>query len=294
MDVVGVLEARGYKVVSFRGSRTCVDLVARKGRRLLLIRVVGNVDSLREASVQEFARLARILRAEPLIVGQRTRYGEIPPDTVLWRFGVPVVSLQTFEAFLDGELPKVGILRGKRVVAISGERLRKGRKSLNMSMEELARRVGVSKETIYRYEKGGFGEEKIVREIERELGISIREPINISMRQEPPEEVSSPWSHLRSVGIEIESFSRAPWDAAAAVEKRVILSMEGGEKTIVRLKKGLKVVEMGALVVERERELPVPTVTLDDLLDVETPKEFIKLLKEAKDESGEPSEEDKE
>ncbi len=286
VDITALLRSRGFTVVSFRGSRTCVDIVARKGKKLLLVRVVGNVDSLREESVEEFARLARILRADPLIVGERTRYGEIPEGTILWRFGVPVLSPRTFEAFLEGELPKVGILRGKRVVAISGRLLREGRKRMNMSMEELARQVGVSKETIYRYERGGFGEEKIVQAIEKTLGVSIREPIRVEMRQEPPEKVSGPWARLKEIGVPIESFSKAPWDAAASMKERIILSMERGERSVVRLEKGLKVVEMGALVVEQKKELSVPTVRLGELLEVETPKEFMKLLREAKDESG--------
>lgn len=40
----------------------------------------------------------------------------------------------------------------------TGEQMKKRRKQLNMSADELAEKLGVSRSTIFRYEKGDIGE----------------------------------------------------------------------------------------------------------------------------------------
>lgn len=55
-----------------------------------------------------------------------------------------------------------------------GDRIRSARESLNLSQEDLAERVGVSKRTVGNWERGASDPRHALGKIERELGITLR------------------------------------------------------------------------------------------------------------------------
>ena len=94
--ITKILEGEGFVVVSYADTKSCVDLIARRGDELLLIRVLGNIDALREESAKEFLRLAAVLRAHPIIVGAHSKRGPLERGVVYRRYSIPAVSFETF------------------------------------------------------------------------------------------------------------------------------------------------------------------------------------------------------
>ncbi|MBD3190154.1 MAG: helix-turn-helix domain-containing protein, partial [Candidatus Heimdallarchaeota archaeon] len=138
------------------GEGGCFDLVARKKQVLLLVKLLENIDSLREEYAFELRKLALMLTGFPLIIGQRIRSDSDIEDGVVYsRYEIPVISLETLRALLLQHLPPlVYASRGGLKVKFDGERLRQKRLERNLSLKDFAKKVGVSKRAIYEYERG--------------------------------------------------------------------------------------------------------------------------------------------
>lgn len=138
------------------GCGGCFDLVAKKKNVLLLIKVLENIDSLREDQAFELRKLSQMLSGLPLIIGLRIRNDvDIEDGIVYSRYDIPAISLDTLRNLLLNNLPPlVYAHRGGFKVKFDGDLLKEKRLEKSLSLNDLAREVGVSKRTIYEYERG--------------------------------------------------------------------------------------------------------------------------------------------
>lgn len=287
--ITKVLEGEGFAVVSYADTKSCVDLIARRGDELLLIRVLGNIDALREESAKEFLRLAAVLRACPIIVGTHSKRGPLGRGVMYRRYSIPAVSLETFEAMVRGDLPEVEEYRGRRLVRINARALRKRRMELGYTLHQLADVVGTTKESIYRYERGQPLQESMAIRLERVLNVKLRVPVNplgIPPLRESGggEERFEP---LRRV-LDLQVFERTPWDALSG-RTLMISEMQGNVyRRAELLKRGRYVVARYVALYGkegREKVGGVPVITPSDLETVESRKDLFRLIGE-KDEEG--------
>jgi len=158
-EVEELLQGTSFSVSSRCDIKSaCFDLAARRlsDKILVLLKILLNIDSLQKLHAFELRVLANYLQAAPLLVGQRCRrHGQIPDGVVYERHGIPAVNPQTARNLLvEGLLPLVYAFRGGLYVKLNSERLRAVRETYNLSLRELAREVGVSRRTIYDYERG--------------------------------------------------------------------------------------------------------------------------------------------
>ncbi|MEM4633325.1 MAG: helix-turn-helix domain-containing protein, partial [Pyrobaculum sp.] len=70
------------------------------------------------------------------------------------RDDIVFMSLSTFKDVLDGKPPLFKLNRGVITATIRGDKLRERRESADMSLGALANELGVTRETVYRYERG--------------------------------------------------------------------------------------------------------------------------------------------
>ena len=262
---------RGYRIVDYTDVKGCVDLVARSEGHVFVVRVLSNVDALREESVEEFVRLAAAVSGTPIIVGERTKRGPLEDGVVYRRYGVSVVTLQTLEYILDGELPIYEEFKGKRVVYLDPVALRSARESLGLSQNDLAREVGTTKESIYRYEHGFPASEKTARRLVRILGKDIISSVNIDFRGDV----------RRS---EFFEFRRAPWDLFISIRQSLAISKARGilQRKIEILRRGMGVVhDYYAVMSPTDEEIPgVPTITQEDLHEARSPKDIVRKVRD--------------
>jgi len=151
-ECVEILQRFNFMVSQTFG-RSCFDVLARKGNRKYLIKVLKNIDSLSYEQSLELLKLSKILDATPLLIGIRTRNLPMEDGVVYERHNIKAVTLKTFEAYLEESPPIVYAGRGGFFVNIDGETLRTVREKLNISLGELAEYCNVSRKMIYKYEQ---------------------------------------------------------------------------------------------------------------------------------------------
>jgi len=262
--------------VDYSDTRGCVDFIAKSPLDVFAVRVLSNVDALRDESVAEFVRLAVAVAATPIIVGERTKRDALHNDVVYRRYGVSVVTPDTLDQILEGDLPVSEEFKGRRVVYLNPEALRRVRESLGLSQNDLAREVGTTKDSIYRYERGFPASEATARKIVKILRADVFTPVDIGFKGDI--------EHRN-----VFEFRRAPWDLFVAVRRTLALSHTRGliKRKIEILRRGKGVIhDYYAVVVKTESRAPdnVPAITEDELRSASRPEELIRLVRDEVDE----------
>ena len=249
-NVVSILLMCGYNV-----SERCeirprsFDLMTSNGENLLVIKVVSQIDSVNEDVAWDLDKIAKHLKAIPLIIGERARDLPLERGAIYLRYGINAVSSATLYDYLaEGELPLVYASSGGLYVNIDSEKIRKRREELSMSLGDLAHALGVSRRTISKYEDGmgttldmamrleEFFDEDIVQPIELfryTPAEDERIPAALASAHTEGEAAARPEDHLRSIGINVHELRRSPFHAFAVFEDETILTCYGTQQKTV-------------------------------------------------------------
>jgi putative transcriptional regulator len=201
------------------------DVAARRGRDLLLLKVLANVDAFDDATGLEMRRLGDYLDATPVVVGLRTRDEDLEPGVVYFRHGVPVLSPDTaMELFVEGMTPLVYAAPGGLYVNIDGDVLRDEREKRDWSLGQLANELGVSRRTVSKYEDGMNASVEVALELEDMFEGDLTSPVDVldgaeEVREgDPTPEDPEPESNderivtvLTRAGFEVHPTVRAPF-----------------------------------------------------------------------------------
>ncbi|MBI3412467.1 MAG: helix-turn-helix domain-containing protein [Candidatus Aenigmarchaeota archaeon] len=160
-------ENADYRVAAAKG---LFDMVA-AGRNSLTVKILANIDSATMGGALRLSAAASSLDTRPIFVGVKTRKGVIE-DSVYHRFGVPAVSLAGLKEILCNRALNY-VEKGGSVVYVDGEKMRRRREALGLSLGNVSMSVGVSRKSIAEYEKGGRTRPEIAERIENVLGIPV-------------------------------------------------------------------------------------------------------------------------
>ncbi len=133
-----------------------LDLIAKIRDKLSLILVRWDMRNIKPQEVRRAGAVARALRASLFAISEVSGNERLVDDTAYERQGLSVINLETFERILRGEKVYVKKRRGKFVVSVNAERLRKARVERGMSQGELAEMLGVSRKAVYEYERANM------------------------------------------------------------------------------------------------------------------------------------------
>jgi len=240
--VTSILIMAGYDVSERCGLRPrSFDLIAGNDKTLLIIRVVSHIDSIGEDSASDIALIARYLKGQPLIIGEKTRDAELERGVVYLRYGILATSSTTlYDFFVEKVPPLVYAQPGGLYVQINGSLLRQVREGHEMSLGDLASALGVSRRTISKYESGMSTTLDIAIRLEEIFDVAIVEAINLLSHehacQEKKEEAGTdPFPRdMERIGMEIHAMQRAPFQALAVYEEEIILTGYGPVQKMVR------------------------------------------------------------
>ena len=107
-----LLKSQGYKTSDIyeQGS---FDLVARKNLLILLLKTFLNIDSINEHNAYEMKQLANIFLASPIIIGEKSRNGQLEEGVVYERYDIPTIGFETFKnMIIYNEYPEILADRG--------------------------------------------------------------------------------------------------------------------------------------------------------------------------------------
>ncbi|WP_135827420.1 transcriptional regulator [Halorussus halobius] len=239
-NVTAMLEDAGFTVSDRCAIRPkSFDVAARRGRDLLLLKVLANVDAFDDATGLEMRRLGEYLDATPLVVGLRTRDEELEPGVVYFRHGVPVFSPDTaMELFVERVPPLVYAAPGGLYVNIDGEVLRDEREERGWSLGRLASELGVSRRTVSKYEDGMNASVEVALELEDMFEDDLTSPVEVldgadEVREEedtpedpdPEDDDERIVTVLTRAGFEVHPTVRAPF--------KTVSEDDGEEKNVL-------------------------------------------------------------
>ncbi|MFC4448508.1 transcriptional regulator [Halorussus aquaticus] len=305
-NVTAMLEDAGFLVSDRCAIRPkSFDVAARRGRDLLLLKILANVDAFDDETGLEMRRLGDYLNATPVVVGLRTRDEDLEPGVVYFRHGVPVLNPDTaLELFVEGMPPLVYAAPGGLYVNIDGDVLRDEREDRDWSLGRLASELGVSRRTVSKYEDGMNATVEVALELEEMFEGDLTSPVDVldgadEVREgDPTPEDPEPESDderivtvLTRAGFEVHPTIRAPFKTVSededshenvltghsaftkAAEKRARIMSSIGE--VARTRSVYFVDEA-----KRDSVDGTGLVEREELEDIDDPDELRKLIRE--------------
>jgi putative transcriptional regulator len=172
----------GFQVSQVCCSRpSCFDFAARKDDKIVLVKICSDVDAFSRWDARELRLIAGSVSAASLVVGKKTHDKPLEDDTVYSRYAVYVVSEKTIKniAFQTGE-PLINAGPGGYFVEIDGALVERRRKEMELSIGKLAEMIGVSRRTLYGYERNmAKASVSSAFNLARVLGVPVAKPIDV-------------------------------------------------------------------------------------------------------------------
>ena len=252
-EVVEGLKGLGeLAVLSYpkEGERRSVDLVFKNSDGgSVILKVSDDALKVGRQEREELKSLASIMSVNAFIVSNR-RDGERLVEGVVYDVdGVKVISVETLLVSVRGYMPVIYEDKDGFKAKINGALLKSRRMERGYSLGELARRLGVSRKSVYEYERGSMTPSlDIVDRLISEFGEDLVVPLNIFNTNEKalsveffsrglPEvdnaserEIAA---RLASLGFSIAHVKRAPLDLAArATDEKLLLVIDHGKDDV--------------------------------------------------------------
>lgn len=223
-----LLSEREFKVSNpDLGGLVSFDLIAKRDDEKYIIKVLHNVDTFRKITAIEMIRISKVTSAASLVIGDRAGTGPLERGVVYYRHRIPIVSLDTFIDYIDGEKPYVYSGPGGFYVSIDGGTMHKIREERGLSIGYVSNKIGTSRRSISLYESGSAATIDIFLKLERLLSEDIRRALDlleISVLMDMPEEEEPPvddpfigevFSIMIRNGYDFHSMKKSPFDAIA-------------------------------------------------------------------------------
>jgi putative transcriptional regulator len=233
-NVTSMLEDAGFTVSDRCAIRPkSFDIAARRGKDVVLLKVLANIDAFDGRTGAEMRRLGEYLEATPMVIGLRTRNEDLKPGVVYFRHGVPVLSPDSaMDLFIEEVPPLIYAAPGGLYVNIDGELLSDVRSDREWSLGRLASELGVSRRTVSKYEDGMSASVDVATELEEIFDRPLASPVSVLDGAEevrdgvddPDEPDADPddahlITVLTRVGFDVHPTVRAPFKAVSEDEE---------------------------------------------------------------------------
>lgn len=184
-----VLRSAGFDVSQRCKSRpSCFDVVARRKTQLAFIKAHENIGNISMRDALDLQTLSKHLSAASILICAKTRHKPMEDDTIYSRYGVYAITPLTLaDITVRGDNPLVDATPGGYYVRLDSEKIKKERQNRELSVGKLAEMTGISRRTIYGYEKGmARASVGAAYNLEFVLGVPLAQGINVFQR--PPDQ----------------------------------------------------------------------------------------------------------
>ncbi|MFH1402959.1 MAG: helix-turn-helix domain-containing protein [Candidatus Altiarchaeota archaeon] len=295
--VLSLLDEAGFQVVDCTGSRSSFDIIAKRGEVLFLVKILKNIEGLNRFSANELKNVASLLSGIPFVIGEGMKNSMLSDDVVYDRYGICVSSPTTFERIINNMLPSIYSTRGNYCVKIDSKHLSELRHKSGLTQDALAKRLNVSKQSVYRYEREGRVSldvfERLIDLFEDE-GLALP-GFEMEFQFNGPESrrhVSRHVSDLKKVVLEEfrnmgfkTSMTNAPFDIYASKDEMILTVVSNDWR---RLKHRIEMMRditsmvggYSVCISERHVDIDGSVIRPEELHEIHSPKDFFKLLSE--------------
>lgn len=292
---IKVLEDADFQVSDCSMVRSCFDILARRDDTILLIKILPNIEGLNRKSALELKNVAAVMSGIPLVIGDHMKNSRLSSDVIYTRYDIHVVNIDAFAGILSERIPLIYSIRGNYCVRIDSGLLSDIRKKLDMTQEELASQLDVSKQSIHRYESSG----RISLNIAEKLMEFLREDITVPNDIFALEinclenEISTFMTDLKrmvlrefkNIGLDT-SLTNAPFDILAREREHhekiltIVSDDREGLKRKVEIIKDISKIAGGykVCISNRAHDLDVLVIKPKELSEIKEVGEFMELL----------------
>jgi len=277
---------QGFTVKSF--TRACFDIMARAGNRIFLIKAIEDANSLTHETILSMKVISSYLNAAPIILSEKAG-NKLEDNVVYSRLGATTLNFNSFKQAIENKFPFLESTHAGITANINPSRFRIEREKHGYSVNSLARKIGVSRKTIEKYEtkKAQLTLRNAVR-IYHALGEKIFERINVFNEVKLPEQqfrshsvsalqISAKYS---SLGFSSSETQKVPFDVVAKLDKEIILT-EIGNKNTAQLESISRLIDADRLVIfdkKKPKQYDVPMLKKEEFLEFEKARELIKFV----------------
>jgi len=177
-----VLKEAGFQVSEKCCARpSCFDYAARKGKRILLLKFQPDINHFSPEDSRELEIISKTVSGASLLISRKTREKFLEDDTVYTRYNILAVTPQTFENIILRNIhPLIQAGPGGYYVEVDALAIRRRRRQLGLSVGEVAEMIGISRRTLYGYERGmAKASVTVAYNLIYTLGVPVAKPINI-------------------------------------------------------------------------------------------------------------------
>ncbi|PIU30111.1 hypothetical protein COT07_02440 [Candidatus Woesearchaeota archaeon CG07_land_8_20_14_0_80_44_23] len=278
-----LLLRHGFIVKTLKGA---FDLVARDAERIILLKVLEDANSISEEQADEIMKIAACLRVPLLIVANKA--GSPLEDNIIYsRCGIYTLNPATFRRCIEDKLPIIRKSKAGLTAKINSQKLREERINLGISINELSKKLGVSRSMAQKYEAGN-SEITLAKaaKMYKLFGESVFEKENILkgieiQYQSGRSVLARKYSALGFTAFETK---KVPFDLIAKKERNVILTKVGDRPGPV-ISSLSKLIGAGRLAIfEKEKPKDMPALTKKEFLEFEESAELLKFIREFEEE----------
>jgi putative transcriptional regulator len=180
------LNQAGFEVSLFNEAynpNTSFDIIAKRQELILLIKCLHYIDKFKSMLAEELKMISKIISGYPLLIGRYTKNDQIHSGVIYQRSGVIAMDDKTLEQIVNGLMPIVEYNRGRYLINLKNDLIRKKRIEKNLSLQGLADRIHTSRRAVSMYESGDMAAKlDVAIEIEAALETSIdllAKPLNL-------------------------------------------------------------------------------------------------------------------
>ncbi|MEM1539501.1 MAG: helix-turn-helix domain-containing protein [Candidatus Bathyarchaeia archaeon] len=300
---ISVLKEASFTVSRICCSRpSCFDIAARKSEKLIFLKVQPDIGNVSPYDSMELRMISEKFSAASLLMSEETHEKPLEDDTVYSRFNVLAVTLKTFESIiLRNTPPLIQAGPGGYYVEIDGEAIKRRRQELGLSVGEVAEKVGISRRTLYGYERGMTkASVTVAYKLLCTLGIPVAKPVNIFEAWKREKPLTAKARHMTTgnklmrkilkklANYNIIAVRKAPFDFVITVPEedvRIIGGVTDGEEKVLdrRVDEILslsKVVNAHpVLVTENSKSInkDISCVPSEDLSKIKSPEDLCKI-----------------
>lgn len=301
-----MLKDAGFAVSQICCSRpSCFDFAARKNKTLILIKVQSDIDNFSASDSAELQSISEYFSAASILLSEETREKPLEDDTVYTRYDISAVTPRTFESIIIHRvLPLIQAGPGGYYVEIDSEAIKQKRQELGLSVGEMAEMIGISRRTLYGYERGmAKASVTVAYNLVRILGIPVAKPINIFEKTKSNRKclVLSKARHMiakyklqkifaRFTRYNLRTVKKAPFDFVITVpeEKTKIIGGVANEKErelgrrVDEILSVSHIVQAHPILITEGQKLAnkeIACIRKDELSKIKTPEELITTVK---------------
>ncbi len=290
--VVNSFLRENFEVLTTEGP---FDIAAKRDDRLLLVKVLANIDGLNESQAMSLRTISYFLSAHPFVVSGKSNRETLENNIIYSRFDIPVVTSELFMDILTNDnLSPMRSAKGRHTIKVDPQLLREKRNELEMTMEQLADKIGISKKAMYEIEKSRVNpSEGTVEKLESVLSVNLKKPYEMENAPvtylKPKDDFQSKVSkEFSRIGIDNSSVYSAPFEIVGKENFSLITTLSHNTKKVGLaasiVKKLSGVFSSKAVFIAKKSEDKnvegIPVVLESELPDIETGKEFSKIIEE--------------